>query len=55
MNAQTIDLQASTELTISQTPAVTSPHADWSFLPTAVGGLTGIAIGLVLGSLFGLC
>jgi hypothetical protein len=55
MNAQTIDLQASKDLTISQTPSAHSQHTDWSFIPTAAGGLTGIAIGLVLGSLFGLC
>jgi hypothetical protein len=55
MNAQATDLHASTELTISQTPSANHQHTDWSFLPTAAGGLAGVAIGVVLGSLLGLC
>ncbi len=57
MNAQATDIQASTEFIISHpsTSAAHIHHSDWSFLPTAAGGLAGVAIGVVLGSLLGLC
>jgi ABC-type nitrate/sulfonate/bicarbonate transport system permease component len=55
MNAQATDIQASTEFAISQTSTAHAQHSDWSFLPTAAGGLAGVGIGIVLGTLLGLC
>ncbi len=55
MNAQATDIQASAEFNLSQPQSANHHHTDWSFLPTAAGGLTGVAIGVVLGFLLGLC
>jgi hypothetical protein len=55
MNAQATDIKASTEFVIAPSAPAHAHHSDWSFLPTAVGGLAGIAIGVVLGFLLGLC
>jgi ABC-type nitrate/sulfonate/bicarbonate transport system permease component len=55
MNAQSTDIQASIEFASSASSAAHAQHSDWSFLPTAVGGLAGVAIGVVLGFLLGLC
>jgi hypothetical protein len=55
MNAQATDIQASTEFVVSHTSTAHTQHKDWSFLPTAAGGLAGVAIGVILGSLLGLC
>lgn len=31
----------------------TSTHSDWSFLPTAAGGLTGVILGLAIATFLG--
>jgi hypothetical protein len=54
MNAQATDIQTSTEF--ASLPSAAHPqHSDWSFLPTAAGGLAGVAIGVILGFMLGLC
>ncbi|WP_404790781.1 hypothetical protein [Altericista sp. CCNU0014] len=55
MNARPQEIQASVEFNFSNSPSSIRHHNDWSFLPTAAGGLTGIAIGILLGSLLGWC
>jgi hypothetical protein len=47
-------LQASQlELAPSLQSSTTHTHSDWSFLPTAAGGLTGVMIGLAIANILG--
>lgn len=47
-------LQASQlELVPSFQSSKNHTHTDWSFLPTAAGGLTGVMIGLAIATILG--
>jgi hypothetical protein len=41
------------ELVPSLQSATPPTHSDWSFLPTAAGGLTGVMIGLAIANILG--
>jgi hypothetical protein len=55
MNAPLNTIQNSTEFQVPQRSSRNAHHTDWSFVPIAAGGLTGVAIGAALGTLLGWC
>jgi hypothetical protein len=55
MKAQSSEINASSVFSTTMPRAERHAHHDWSFLPTAAGGLLGVVIGLGFGMLLGWC
>jgi hypothetical protein len=55
MKAQSSEISASSVFSTTIPSPERHTHHDWSFLPTAAGGLLGVVIGLGFGMLLGWC